>query len=307
MLMIDRLSETLAFSENVPSDNDELVREILCWGYDVRRLDEITGHRPLSYVGYLALKKLGCIGRLQLNERKLCNFLSAVERSMPDSNPYHNRVHVSGVVQQMFVQLTSVCIDDPLINCACIIAAVVHDCMHPGMTADAWRALDPTALPKGTSLEQYHLDCALALMTQPPNNFFEAVAPEAKHDLQSMVSELVLATDMTRHAPLMAHIVWSAGEIQSESRPIWLLQLLIKVADLHHCMGSTAAHVGWVQNLFSEIQGRRADEFPPGFGSRQLQFFDQVVLPMVDTLVAIFPVTAPAAQLARANRDCWLD
>jgi len=307
MLMTDRHTderELLTLSRD-----DELgsqTTEARCWGYDIRRLDDPTNHRPLSYVAYLALSQLGCVRQLDLDTRKLGNFLSSIEHSMPDGNPYHNRLHVAGVVQHMFVQLSSMHIDDPVVNCACVIAAVVHDCMHPGVSADRWREIDPDSLPAGTSLEQYHLDSAVSLMTRPANNFLSDVAPEVTRELQGLVSELVLATDMSKHAQVMTDVQRASSACRSESRPIWLFRLLMKVADLHHCVGSTASHLCWVKNLYAEIHGERADELPPSFSCDQLQFFDKVVLPMVDTLVAICPVTAPACRLARINRSLWL-
>ena len=305
--MIDRMLEdraTPASSEETDLTNEML--EARCWGYDIRRLDTASGHRPLSCITYFALSRLGCLQRLGLDDRKLRNFLTAVEVSMPDGNPYHNRVHVAGVVQQMFAQLSSIRLDDPLVNCACVIAAAIHDCNHPGLSVDKWRAVDPRCLPPGISLEEYHLDCARRIMTHPANDFLEAVDSETSSRLQGLVSELVLATDMSQHSRIMDAVAPSPEVSQSEKCPVWLLRLLIKVADLHHCVGSTASHVHWAQNLQSEMRCQKGGADMQGdFERGQLQFFDNVVLPMVDRLEEACPVAAPVGRLARANRGCW--
>lgn len=304
--MVDRLAEYENKHGGYTEKLAEAARELKCWAYDVRELDTVTDHHPLSVVSYLALSQLGCIRHLNLNDRKLRNFLSAVERSMPDRNFYHNKLHVAAVVQCMYAQLSSSPLEDPLATCACMIAAVVHDCAHPGMSADRWRQVDPDALPEGVSLEEYHLRSAFALMTQPANDFLDGAAPEVRQDLYVLVSELVLATEMARHRELMNDIVRSAIERQSETRPIWLMRLFMKVADLHHCVGSPESHVSWARNLHAETQGRKSDELPSAFAVGQLQFFDKVVLPMIDVMTTCCPGTAPVKRLAQINREIWL-
>ena len=307
MLMIDRFAMLDSGPDLIKDDDclETAARESGCWGYDVRQLDAITRH-PLFFMGYTALSRLGCIRHLNLNDRKLRNFLAAAERSMPDCNFYHNKSHVTGVVQCMYAQLRSCPLDDSLSACACIIAAVIHDCKHPGMSADRFRQVAPEVLPTGTTLEQYHLESALGIMTQPSNDFLDSAEPGVRSQLYGLVSELVLATDMAKHAELMKGIARSFLEDEGEERLLWLLRLFMKVADLHHCTGSPAAHVSWAKNLYSEAQGRFTDELPSAFGTGQLGFFDDVVLPMVDMMVAVRPATEPVRQLVQANRDCWL-
>ena len=272
------------------------------WDYDIKRLDEASGHRPMLFMSFWALSSLDCIKELGLDEQRLANFLAAVESTMPDTNPYHNKLHVAGVVQQMFVLLLRVRLEDPLARCACIIAAVVHDCSHPGMSADLWRIAAPGCLDEGSTLEEYHLRAALAFMEEPSNDFVHTASAKTRRDLQVMVSEMVLATDMKRHHQVIQRVREGIQD-DIESNHVWLLCLLMKVADLHHCIGSVSSHVYWVRRLCDEMNSQTPwkDEFRRG----QLKFFDDFVIPMTSLLGQASPSCRQGMRFAEDNRNLW--
>lgn len=288
-----------------PSPTNDLIHAELQksgnWEYDIKRLDEATGHRPMLFMSFWALSRLDCIKELGLDEQRLANFLMAVEATMPDTNPYHNKLHVAGVVQQMYVLLLRVRLKDPLARCACIIAAVVHDCSHPGMSADLWRIVAPGCLEDGSTLEEYHLRAALAFMQEPSNDFVHTASPKTRQDLQFMVSEMVLATDMKRHHHVMQRV--REGMQNNVCTSVWLLCLLMKVADLHHCIGSIPSHVHWVRRLCDEMdsQALSRDDFRRG----QVKFFDDFVIPMTSLLGQAFPACLPVMRFAEENRNHW--
>lgn len=68
------------------------------WQWDAFALDEASGGRALSVLGYHLLKTTGLIAEFDIPERKLLRWLNALESGYA-SNPYHNRTHAADVLQ----------------------------------------------------------------------------------------------------------------------------------------------------------------------------------------------------------------
>lgn len=67
--------------------------------FDVFRLAELTGGRPLQAVSLGLLRRRGLLARLCLPEERVRSFLADVEEAYHPHNPYHNSSHAADVTQ----------------------------------------------------------------------------------------------------------------------------------------------------------------------------------------------------------------
>lgn len=67
--------------------------------FDVFRLADLTGGRPLQAVTLGLLRQRGLLARLGLPEQRVRSFLADVEEAYHPHNPYHNSSHAADVTQ----------------------------------------------------------------------------------------------------------------------------------------------------------------------------------------------------------------
>ena len=74
------------------------------WQFDSFALEEASGGRPLSCLGFHLLKRSGVMKHFHLDETKLARFLIRIEEGYPN-NPYHSRTHAADVLRSLHTVL----------------------------------------------------------------------------------------------------------------------------------------------------------------------------------------------------------
>jgi hypothetical protein len=109
------------------------------WQWDAFRLAEVTNGYPLSALGYYLFHSNDLISRFNIKPIVLARFLRRIEEGYK-TNPYHNSIHASDVLQTMHVMMHRGGLApgyvDPLTMMAAYTAAIVHDFEHLGLTND---------------------------------------------------------------------------------------------------------------------------------------------------------------------------
>eukprot|EP00798_Chlamydomonas_sp_ICE-L_P002088 gene2088-18143_t len=75
------------------------------WQFDIFALERVSNGRPLSFLGFALIHRLGVASAIGLNMEKLANFLIHVENNYAP-NPYHNRTHAADVLRNLHVIAT---------------------------------------------------------------------------------------------------------------------------------------------------------------------------------------------------------
>ena len=88
------------------------------WNFDVFRLDELTGGRPLCVFAIHCLRSLGLFEVLNLNLEKLVNFFTQIEVGYVRDVPFHNNIHATGL---LYLFGLFVC----LFVCLCVFVIVI--------------------------------------------------------------------------------------------------------------------------------------------------------------------------------------
>lgn len=69
------------------------------WDFDIFGVETMTNGKPLVVITIAALRSLGLLKKIGIDEGKLAGYLQRVQDNYLKSNPFHNAVHASDVVQ----------------------------------------------------------------------------------------------------------------------------------------------------------------------------------------------------------------
>mmetsp|Transcript_84966 Transcript_84966/g.253289 ORF Transcript_84966/g.253289 Transcript_84966/m.253289 type:complete len:604 (-) Transcript_84966:70-1881(-) len=324
------------------------------WDFDAFALAEATDNRPLSTLGMYIFERSGLADEFGLDRRKLSSFLEEIERGYDDANPYHNKLHAASVLQAVNALLEHgglmqavapiVCGTDEkdgrtvfsraaLAKLASLVAAIVHDYDHKGLSNDFLVRTSHVQAIRYNDMhvnEQHSIAEAFRVLTRPGCNFLEHLPPRDWAYFRGLVIDLVLSTDMAEHGRIIkaAHEApgvseragrsAARGPAAREEAP--LLRLALRCADLGHLALPWEAHLHWVRRLEQELslQGDeearaglaaslRVDGSEGGSARTQLGFIDDVALPLFRALARAAPGAAPALAAVEANRLRWVE
>mmetsp|Transcript_69345 Transcript_69345/g.166246 ORF Transcript_69345/g.166246 Transcript_69345/m.166246 type:complete len:557 (+) Transcript_69345:142-1812(+) len=182
----------------------DLVNNFHMWNFDMFSVSEATT-QPLVFVGYSCLDRCGGV---DLDKLKLVNFLRAVEDKYR-SVPYHNSLHGAAVGRLIFSLCKTAGLGRRLpcsMQFALVLAGLVHDVGHPGLTASFLnKALDEVTLKYNdqSPLENMHLAITFELLARTANQFLDA---DMVTSIRGVLIRTVLSTDMAKHAELIARL-----------------------------------------------------------------------------------------------------
>lgn len=114
---------------------EEELEKISEWNYEIFHFAALSNNQPLQYIGLAALNHHGLVRSLNLSEKTVSRFLVEVEKKYRGTNPYHNSIHASDVCQSISYFLSAGGVGEILSDIekfCCLIAAIIHDCDHPG-------------------------------------------------------------------------------------------------------------------------------------------------------------------------------
>lgn len=314
-----------------------------CWETDTLTLAELTNNKPLSVLAMDLFNRHGLIDFFHFDKEKLERFLVAIEEGYPDDNPYHNRAHAASVVHFMHAlmlhgkvaelsKLAASGVEDErrhmLIILAGLLAAIVHDFEHDGLTNDFLiksQNSRATTYNDRSPNENHHTAAAFRILQCKEYNFLEAMEWKEFRQLKSLVIDLVLATDMAESGSILqsfkdAISSSTDGFVPSSPAEACLsLKMALKLADLGHLALSWNLHMRWVRRLEEEFfaQGDKEksiglpeisflmDRNKPGVSQTQVGFFDFVVNPITGAFARAFPHAAPMTKAVDANCQRW--
>ena len=114
-----------------------LLAQLEDWNLDLFEVSNMTGGRPLYFIGMALLKRYNCLMDFELDAVKLSNYLREMEAGYGTNNPYHNSIHAADVARSVhyFIEcgrLTHYCSKLDLFTL--IIASLAHDFQHRART-----------------------------------------------------------------------------------------------------------------------------------------------------------------------------
>ena len=188
-------------------------------------------------------------------------FVCEVKAKMPN-NPYHNSRHVTDVTQCMYTLLLATKVAhrlEPIELAAAFVGAICHDLDHPGLS-NTWQNNEQTELARkydGESpLEHHHLDEFVALAAK--YDLLGNIEPAQATRFKEIVTEMILATDMARHAKLMEKITASLTDkafdpMHDEVGINLLLAIALKCSDISNQVRPWTVANRWNAVVYEEF------------------------------------------------------
>jgi len=174
---------------------------------------KITDGHPLLSVSMKCFYSLGLVAALKLDEAALADYVAYIESGYKDV-PYHNAFHAADVVsrtcailQRDRILTNSDSSSDKLLLLSAVVAAVVHDYQHPGLSNGFLVATSSdisAEFNEQNVLENMSLSRALAALKKDKFNFLRNLPRRDQKTVHSNVIKIVLATDMSRHFEVLA-------------------------------------------------------------------------------------------------------
>jgi hypothetical protein len=296
--------------------------------WDVFKLQEITNGRALYHTGLYLFHRHDLINKLRIPLVNLKAFLTEVEQGYRD-NPYHNNIHACDVLQTLNVFLTKSEKARHLTDLdkfTALVAAMVHDYDHPGVTNNFERLCesDRALLYNDQSiLENHHCTQAFRLLKKENCDITEGLSREEWRYCRDSIINLILSTDMSKHFAIV-------GTLQSTILNSWdptnkeqlgnMLKMFLKCADVGNPAKNNRIARLWTERISQEFfnQGdlEREMDLPispfmdrekANIPKSQTGFIDYIAKPMYECLCKFDPKLQEFLDNINGNREYWAE
>ena len=237
------------------------------WNFDIWFVNQVTG-KSLSVVGNFLFANWNLVEAIHTDLETLGNFLSTLENEYP-KNPYHNACHAADVTHSMlyFLVKGNIMSDINVIeSSSAIVAALGHDVGHPAVSNRFLvNTRDELAITYNDSsvLENMHCSKTFQIMKNHNCNIFAKLSEEDWIKARSIVVQMILDTDMSRHFDILAKFRARATttknfSIEDFEDKAMILSMSLKCGDLGHAAKSKLLHEKW-SGLICEEFFRQGD------------------------------------------------
>jgi len=213
----------------VLSEVTELMVGALDWDFEIFRLEEVTDKHPLLYLGLELFRRFDVFNTFNCDENTFRFWLIEVERNYHEVNTYHNSTHAADVMQATACYLQQLAnrdlkIMDRLDEATALIASAAHDIDHPGRSS-AFLCNSDHALALLYNdicvLESHHASKTFRLtLSDEKHNIFKNLDRDMYKLARSVITDMILATEMTRHFEHLAKFVSVFGNDVGETKEV---------------------------------------------------------------------------------------
>lgn len=295
------------------------------WQFDVFKLNEVSGRRPLFVLMDTLMLRHDFYALLGIDKEKFHVFLQRLEGNYK-SVPYHCNIHAADVVHGAnFFLMQDVIAQslEPIEAFAMLLAAACHDVSHPGRNNQfqiATRSELALVYNDRSILENFHLSFAWKLIYE--TDVLAGLGTADMKTIRSLMIDMVLATDMASHFELVAAFKSAlqgddlGGAIKDDrTKRILVFKVLLKTADISNPAKPASIYRRWVDRVMEEffLQGDAEKEaglkISP-FMDRstsvpkcQLGFINYLVFPLYEAFVRGFLGLGGVFDHVLENRD----
>ena len=256
-------------------------------------------------------------------------FLKRITAGYNRSNPYHNDLHAADITQGVILILrkTSLATVAKLSIydiAALLIASVIHDYKHPGVTNNfLMNTESPIAYRYNDNniLESYHVAQAFKLIkSNPALDIFSDVSRDNKLHMRERIIRCVLATEMIHHGNMLkafneciekhsivkgnnlAKVFDVAGEKELKQAQQSFMNVVVHFCDVSNPTRQFEVYEQWAVKVMEEfyLQGDKESELglqisflcdrnSVSIEQGQIGFISGVVAPFVNMVVNVFP------------------
>lgn len=278
-------------------------------GFDVFQLKEASNNNELIVLSTHLFSVYEVFKAEQISRKKFNGFIKAVQSGYLSELPYHNSTHAADVVQAFHYYLIGCEIKDSynysLTDYAiCILSACIHDYQHPGRTnVFLMNTKNKLAVIYNdiSVLENHHVASCFKLMYEKDSNFLENMPNDKFRKYRSLMIELVLATDFSKHFKELAKFkLRFSKENEAEKSKNSMLKMLMHAADVSNSTRKWPTYFEWAERVLKEFFAQGDEERELGltisplcdrntvsFAKSQIGFIDLFIMPIFGFLSEI--------------------
>ncbi|XP_049296477.1 high affinity cAMP-specific and IBMX-insensitive 3',5'-cyclic phosphodiesterase 8 isoform X6 [Anopheles funestus] len=252
------------------SELSDLLQTALDWDFEIFKLEELTEKRPLVCLGLELFRRFDVYNTFNCDEMTFKLWLIEMEKHYHSENTYHNSTHAADVMQATAVYLQQLSnreikIMDRMDEATALIAAATHDIDHPGRSS-AFLCNSDSSLALLYNdicvLESHHAATTFRLtLADDKINIFKNLDRDMYKLARSIIVDMILATEMTRHFEHLAKFVSVFGTDVESKEPlapdnddnqILVRRMLIKCADVSNPTRPLKFCVEWARRIAEE-------------------------------------------------------
>nr|XP_049463365.1 high affinity cAMP-specific and IBMX-insensitive 3',5'-cyclic phosphodiesterase 8 isoform X4 [Anopheles coluzzii] len=252
------------------SQLSDLLQTALDWDFEIFKLEDLTEKRPLVCLGLELFRRFDVYNTFNCDEMTFKLWLIEMEKHYHSENTYHNSTHAADVMQATAVYLQQLSnrelkIMDRMDEATALIAAATHDIDHPGRSSAFLCNSDNTLALLYNDicvLESHHAATTFRLtLGDDKINIFKHLDRDMYKLARSIIVDMILATEMTRHFEHLAKFVSVFGtDVESkdplppdnDDNQILVRRMLIKCADVSNPTRPLKFCVEWARRIAEE-------------------------------------------------------
>ncbi|CAF0857107.1 unnamed protein product [Didymodactylos carnosus] len=311
-----------------------LLTRINDWGLDIFRIEDLSDQRPLTVITYRIFQERSLFGIYAIEPHTLISYLLTLEDHY-QLVPYHNKTHGADVCQSMHVLLNASALDGVFTELeimSAIFASAVHDVDHPGVKNQFLMSTNSdlaTMYNDESVLQNHQLAVAFKLLQANERNIFSNLTAKQMKTLHKLVTDMVLATDMSKHRQLLIDLKTMVESkkvtennvitLESYDDRILVLQNMIHCADLSNPTKPLDIYIKWTDRIMEEFwrQGDKerdlrleispmCDRLVANVEKNQVGFIEFIVRPLWETWAdLVYPDASAILETLEQNRDWY--
>lgn len=235
------------------------------WNFNVFAVAAAAPGQSLCIIGNALLEQYGICSHFRTTKARIQSFLRHVERRYY-AHPYHNAEHAADVTQTLhhFMSVGNLgTLFTERIKCTALLAAIIHDVGHTSYSNNFHITVnDDLAVQYVYRSPLEHMHCALAfqLIKDPQCNIFQGLTKIEQHEVRSLITDMVLATDNSVHSAYLGkfdNLVRRATEegwkIADPDDDRLVLQMALHAADVSNPTKSLHTYLNWTERIKQEF------------------------------------------------------
>ncbi|KZS09939.1 putative cAMP and cAMP-inhibited cGMP 3',5'-cyclic phosphodiesterase 10A [Daphnia magna] len=273
---------------------------------------------------------LGLKERWSINQETLSRFVLMVRKGYRDP-PYHNWMHAFSVFHFSYLLIKRLRLVQQdyftdLEALALLVSSLCHDVDHRG-TTNSFQLASNSVLAalyssEGSVMERHHFAQSMCILNTEGCNIFENLSSKDYTRCLDLMQDIILATDLAHHLRIFRKLKDLATSGFDKSRAEHhqlLLFLMMTAADLSDqtkdWKSSRNAALLVYREFFSQgdlekAMGNRPvemmDRDKACIPTLQIQFIDDVALPVYSLLAQLFPELSILVDTVNSNRERWV-
>ncbi|XP_023342142.1 calcium/calmodulin-dependent 3',5'-cyclic nucleotide phosphodiesterase 1A isoform X2 [Eurytemora carolleeae] len=318
----------------IPVEVEVMLKGVDLWDFSVFDYAKTANGSPLLYLGYHILDKHGCMQKFKIAPSVMTCLLSHLEIGYnKNSNPYHNNLHASDVLQTTHWFISQTGLKNWLSDLeifALLFSAIVHDYDHSG-TTNNFHIQSGSSLAilynDRAVLENHHVAEFFRTMKENECNILINMSKSEYKNFRTLMIEMVLHTDMSLHFSQLKNIqnyLLSSKDKTSFQRSA-ALGLILHSCDISHPAKKWDLHYQWTARCMEEffkqgdMERSRGLDFSPlcdrdntSVPMAQIGFINYIVNPtmeltgaLISRLIEKKSESSPWELTLPANRIRW--